>query len=62
MSAYEKFGDDEVNGAIQPLSSLSRHYFLFYVILSFATVTRIVSQRRALTSMKKNRITCHDQK
>ena len=38
--------------------------FSFYVILIllFATVTHIVSQLKALTSMKKNRITCRDQK
>ena len=36
--------------------------FSFYVILLFATVTRIVPPRKALTSLMKNRIICRDQK
>ena len=36
--------------------------FAFYVILLFATVMWIMFQREALLLMKKNRVTCHDQK
>ena len=36
--------------------------FSFYITLLFATVTHIISQCKALTLMKKNRITCCDQK